>query len=182
VYIFFSKIRPKDIWTVDCVTLSHPYHSNISQETRLTQIHASVAWSKLRHSDIFEIPARKKNMSTNSIPSSLNFWWEDMTNLLDCLTDISYKRRNIYLEDVKHSNDIPIPLVFSTDYFPQRCNAEIKQALLMNWHFVSNNHNLCKIFPCPLILALRRTQNLGERLIRAKIISNQNTVSLIPNM
>ena len=104
----------------------------------------------------------------------------EKSEVLDCLTDISFKRRNIYLEDVKHSNDIP--LVFSTDYFPQRCNADIKQALLRNWHYISNNHKLRKIFPCPPILALRRTQNLGERLIRAKIISNQNTVSLIPNM
>ena len=60
-------------------------HSNICLETRLTQIHASVTWSKVRQSDIFEIPAWKKNMSTNSIPSSLNFWWEDMGNL-KCLT------------------------------------------------------------------------------------------------
>ena len=86
----------------------------------------------------------------------------------------------MYPEDVNHSNDIP--LVFSTDYFPQRYNAEINQAVLRNWHYISNNHNLRKIFPCPPILALRRIRNLGERLIKAKITSNQNTVSLTPDM
>ena len=41
-----------------------------------------------------------------------------------------------------------------------------------------------KIFPCPCILALRRTQNLvGERLISAKITQTQNSyTSLTLNM
>ena len=41
-----------------------------------------------------------------------------------------------------------------------------------------------EIFPCPRILALRRTQNLvGEHLFRAKITQTQNSyTSLIPNM
>ena len=43
---------------------------------------------------------------------------------LNCLADISYKRRNIYLEDVpKMKNEIP--LVFCTHHFPQRSNAQI---------------------------------------------------------
>ena len=42
---------------------------------------------------------------------------------------------------------------------------------------------LSKNFPCPPILALRRTQNLGERLIRATITQTQNShTSLTPNM
>ena len=87
--------------------------------------------------------------------------------VLDCLLDISYNQRNTYLEDVEKTKDIP--LVFSTDYFPQRSNSDVKQALLKNWHHISNNQNLSRIFPSPPILALRRTQNLGEHLIRAKI-------------
>jgi len=54
----------------------------------------------------------------NSFISKLLMRGYEKSEVLDCLTDISYKRRNIYLEDVKHSNDIP--LVFSTDYFPQK--------------------------------------------------------------
>ena len=105
------------------------------------------------------------------------------SEVLDCLADISYKRRNVYLEDIpKTSNEIP--LVFCTHYFPQRNNAKIKKALLRNWHLISENHNLYKIFPCKPILALRRTQNLGERLIRAKITQNQelDNTSLSPMM
>ncbi len=43
----------------------------------------------------------------------------EKSEVLNCLTDISYNRRNIYLEDVP-KNKGNIPLVFSTDYFPQR--------------------------------------------------------------
>ena len=93
--------------------------------------------------------------------------------VLPCLADIPYKRRYVYLEDVP-KNSSEIPLVFCTHYFPQRSNVKIKKAFLRNWHYISNNQNLCKIFPCPPILALRRTQNLGERLVRAKITSNSN--------
>ena len=81
--------------------------------------------------------------------------------VLNCLTDISYKRRNIYLEDVpKMKNEIP--LVFCTHHFPQRSNAQNKKALINNWHFIyRKTKKLGKIFPCPRILALRRTQNLA---------------------
>ena len=104
------------------------------------------------------------------------------SDVLNCFADISYKRRNIYLEDVpKMKNEIP--LVFCTHRFPQRSNAQIKKALIKNWHYISENKKLSKIFPCPPILALRRTQNLGERLIRAKITQTQNPhTSLTPNM
>ena len=104
------------------------------------------------------------------------------SEVLTCLADISYKRRNIYLEDVpKNSNEIP--LVFCTHHFPQRRNAQIKKALTRNWHYITENHKLSKIFPCQPILALRRTQNLGERLIRAKITQSQTlNASLTLNM
>ena len=76
-----------------------------------------------------------------------------------CLADISYNQRNKYLEDVsKNKNEIP--LVFCTDYFPHRSNSKIKQNLLLHWHLISSNQNLCKISPCPPILALRRTNKL----------------------
>ena len=104
------------------------------------------------------------------------------SEVLNCLADISYKRRNIYLQDVpKIKNEIP--LVFCTHHFPQRSNAQIKKALIKNWHYISENKKLSKIVPCPPILALRRTQNLGERLIRAKITQTQNShTSLTPKM
>ena len=106
----------------------------------------------------------------------------EKSEVLKCLAGISYKRRNVYLEEVpKISNEIP--LVFCTHYFPQRSSAKIKQALIRNWHYISNNPTLYKIFPCPPILALRRTQNLGERLIRAKITLNQDSnISLTPKL
>ena len=92
--------------------------------------------------------------------------------------DLVNKRRKFYLEDVqKDSKDIP--LVFSADYFQHRSNSDIKQALLKNWHYISENQYLHKIFPNPPLLALRRTQNLGDRLIRAKITSEDDP-SLTP--
>ena len=86
------------------------------------------------------------------------------SEVLNCLADISYKRRNIYLEDVPKMKN-GIPLVFCTHHFRQRSNAQIKKALIKSWHYISENKKLSKIFPCPPILALRHTQNLGERLI-----------------
>ena len=56
--------------------------------------------------------------------------------VLICLADISYKRRNIYLEDVpKMTNEIP--LVFCAHHFPQRSNAQNKKALIKNCHYIS---------------------------------------------
>ena len=104
------------------------------------------------------------------------------SEVLNCLADISYKRRNIYLEDVPKMKN-GIPLVFCTHHFPRRSNAQIKKALIKSWHYISENKKLSKIFPCPPILALRHTQNLGERLIWAKITQTQNShTSLTPNM
>ncbi len=60
----------------------------------------------------------------------------EKSEVLNCLTDISYNRRNIYLEDVPKIKS-NIPLVFSTNYFPQRSNAEIKQTLIRNCDFIS---------------------------------------------
>ena len=75
------------------------------------------------------------------------------------------------------------PLVFCMHHFPQRSNAQIKTALTKNWHYISENKKLSKIFPCPSILALRRTLNLGERRIRAKITQTQNShTCLTPNI
>ena len=92
--------------------------------------------------------------------------------MLNCLADISYKMKN------------EIPLVFCTHHFPQRSNAQIKKALTKNWHYIYwKTKKPSKICPCPSILALRRTQNLGERLIRAKITQTLNPhTSLTPNM
>ena len=39
------------------------------------------------------------------------------SEVLICLADISYKRRNIYLEDVTKMKNV-IPLVFCTHHFP----------------------------------------------------------------
>lgn len=102
----------------------------------------------------------------------------EKSEILDCLTEISYKRRKFYLEDVQKDQK-DIPLVFSTDYFKHRSNSDIKQALLKNWHFISEHKYLHKIFPNPPLLALRRTQNLGDELIRAKITS-EDDLSLAP--
>ena len=100
------------------------------------------------------------------------------SEVLSCLADISYKRRNIYLEDVpKMKNEIP--LVFCTHHFPQRSNAQIKKALIKNWHCISENKKkLSKIFPYPPILAFRRTQNLEERLIEQRLLKPKTHIHL----
>jgi hypothetical protein len=72
------------------------------------------------------------------------FYFKTDCKRISRLADISYKRRNIYLEDVP-KNDREIPLVFCTHYYPQRSNAKIKQTLLKNWHLISENQKLCTI-------------------------------------
>ena len=112
-------------------------HSSTSLETRLTQKHASVAWSRVRPWDII-----RNSSSESDYNHKLDFFTlkllqrsYEISEVLNCLSDISYKRRNIYLENVPkdHGN---IPLVLSTDLFPQRSNAEIKQALNIKWHLI----------------------------------------------
>ena len=155
-------------------------HFNIFLEIHLTQMHAfhrgfsgMVKGEAIRYirNSSSETEYEKKIDILISKPLTRGY---KISEVLNCLADISDKRRNIYLEDVpKMKNEIP--LVFCTHHFPQRSNAQIKKALIKNWHYISENKKLSKIFPCPPILALRRTQNLGERLIRAKITQTQNS-------
>ena len=150
-------------------------HFNIFLEIHLTLMHAFQAWSKVRPFVIFETLVQRLNMrkKLDFFNSKLLTRGYKKFEVLNCLADISYKRRNIYLEDVpKMTNEIP--LVFCTHHFPQRSNAQNKKALIKNWHYISeklenNNNNkqtknkqtnkqtkkLGEIFPCPRILALK---------------------------
>ena len=110
-------------------------------------MHAFQAWSKVRPFVIFETLVQRLNMrkKIDFFNSKLLTRGYKKFEVLNCLADISYKRRNIYLEDVpKMTNEIP--LVFCTHHFPQRSNAQNKKALIKNCHFISeklenNNKN-----------------------------------------
>ena len=76
--------------------------------------------------------------------------------VFNCLADISYKRRNIYLEDVPQMTN-EIRIVFCTHHFPQRSNAQTKRHSLRTGiiYRKTTKKKMGKIFPCPRILALR---------------------------
>ena len=106
----------------------------------------------------------------------------EKSEVLQCLAGISYKRRNVYLEEVpKMSNKIPL--------FSARITSHKEVAQKLNKHssgdgIIYQTTHLCINFSLPHhILALRWTQNLGECLIKAKIALNQNSnISLTPKL
>ena len=81
---------------------------------------------------------------------------------------------------------------FKYIWFSERITSHKEVAQELNKHssgtgdiyHVYQTPQLCKkIFPCPHKLALRRTQSLGGRFIRAKITLNQGSnISLIPKL
>ena len=62
-----------------------------------------------------------------------------------------------------------LSLVFKIDYHPQIKSSHIKNALTKHWEKISNNTELKKIFPDTPIIALSRTKNLSDDLVRARL-------------
>ena len=99
------------------VSVNPVTHQYTSLESHLTQKHASVTWSRVRPSDLFETPARNQNISTNLISSPQNFSKEVMKNM-KCLTacQIFHTKEEISPWRMYHRIIVyNIPLALSTD-------------------------------------------------------------------
>jgi hypothetical protein len=87
---------------------------------------------------------------------------------------VSHNDRNLLLE---HSGEQTIdgpPLVFSTTYTSHLKPKQIKSALTKNWNLISENPLLQSIFKSPPLIAFKRSKNIQDKLVRARIPSDPN--------
>ena len=77
-------------------------HFNIFLEIHLIQMHAFQAWSKVKPFVIFEtlVQETEYEQKLDFFISKLLTRGYKKSDVLNCLADISYKRRNIYIEDI----------------------------------------------------------------------------------
>ena len=64
-----------------------------------------------------------------------------------------------------------LPLVFKLTYTPHIHTRQIKEALLKNWHLITEHPELSKVFPEKPIIAYKRAKNLKDHLVRSKFTS-----------
>ena len=83
---------------------------------------------------------------------------------------INFKERSNYL--LPKPREINIPLVFKIKYTPHLRTKELKESLLRHWHLISENTNLCQIFPKPPFLAFERAPNLKDYLVNSRLKSD----------
>jgi hypothetical protein len=72
-----------------------------------------------------------------------------------------------------------IPLVFTTTYSGHHTTKQIKSALLKNWYIISGNHDLHTTFPDTPLIAFRRSKNIQDKLVKAKLPSDGNLEVLL---
>ena len=83
---------------------------------------------------------------------------------------VSYKERsNLLLPKLREEN---VPLVFKTTFTPHIKTKELKETLLRHWHLISDDPNLCQIFPKPPVLAYKRARNLKDYLVKSRFKSD----------
>ena len=83
---------------------------------------------------------------------------------------VSYKERsNLLLPKFREEN---VPLVFKTTFTPHIKTKELKETLLRHWHLISDDPNLCQIFPKPPVLAYKRARNLKDYLVKSRFKSD----------
>ena len=58
--------------------------------------------------------------------------------------------------------------MFKTTYTPYIKTKQLKEILLRHWHLISEDPNLCQIFPIPPVLAYKRAHNLKDYLVKSR--------------
>ena len=81
--------------------------------------------------------------------------------------EVDFQIRHKYVAEKEKTGKIP--LVFKIDYHPQIENKHIKNALTKHWDKISEDPELRRIFPEIPIIALSRTKNLSDDLVRARM-------------
>lgn len=95
---------------------------------------------------------------------------------------VSYNNRQSILKNTGNSHkdqQKSFPLVFTTTYTSHLSANQIKSALLKNWKLISGNNELNDTFPSPPLIAFRRSKNLQDKLVQAKLPSDGNLEILL---
>ena len=82
------------------------------------------------------------------------------------LKEVSFTGRQEALKTNKRTSKRKL-LPFITTYNPAVPN--IKSILMKHWHIISNNQNLCRIYPDPPTVSYKRNKSLKDSLVRATI-------------
>ena len=85
--------------------------------------------------------------------------------------EVIFNNRKLYISEKDKQDDIP--LVYKQKYFPHISGNHIKNAILKDWKIIEEHNVLKKIFTNPPILAYSRTQNLRDKLVRARFNYNE---------
>ena len=88
---------------------------------------------------------------------------------------VHHQDRISYLEKREKKQNTQAPLVFTTTYNPHLRG--FRQALLRNWEIINGSDHLKKVLPDKPILAFRRTKNLSDTLVRARLKPSSDETS-----
>lgn len=83
---------------------------------------------------------------------------------------INFKERSNLLLPKPLENKTP--LVFKIKYAPHLKTKELEESLLRHWHLISEDPNLCQIFPKPPFSAFERAPNLKDYLVNSRLKSD----------
>jgi hypothetical protein len=95
---------------------------------------------------------------------------------------VSYNDRQTILQTTgnkKKSQQHKFPLVFTTTFSGHLTSHRVKTALLKNWHIISGNQDLKTTFPDPPLIAFKRTKNIQDKLVKAKLPGDGNLEVLL---
>lgn len=90
---------------------------------------------------------------------------------------VSYANRQTILEKTgkkQKPSSKKIPLIFSTTYTSHLSGKQIKTALLKNWKLISENLELSTTFPTAPLIAFKRSKNIRDKIVRAKLPCDEN--------
>ncbi|XP_072021492.1 uncharacterized protein [Amphiura filiformis] len=105
---------------------------------------------------------------------------EDFINNIQ--QSVLYENRQTILINTgnkRKNQQLDFPLVFTTTYTSHLTAKQLKNALLKNWNLISGNQDLHNTFPSPPLIAFRRSKNLQDILVSAKLPSDGNLEILL---
>lgn len=85
-------------------------------------------------------------------------------------------------KNTDENNATPFPLVFTTEYTSHLKSPTIKKALTKYWSKIEMDEKLKAIFPEPPLIAFRRTKNIQNIVVRAKLPPDEDLNILIDLM
>ena len=85
--------------------------------------------------------------------------------------DVVYADRKTLLTEKNKA--VTPPLVYKLVYTPHIKTMHLKRALIKNWHLITQNPQLHKLFPEQPIIAYKRSKNLKDFLVKSRFTSSR---------